>query len=338
MKKIFLSVFALATIGAFTTSCSSDSNSSDDKSEIHNDNPGNGGGSTNPGNGGGGTNPGNGGGGTNPGNGGGGTNPGNGGGGTNPGNGGGTPSNDAKFVHKVIIEDVTGTWCGWCPRVAEAIVRVKDHPKGSFVIPVAIHGNDSMAIPSILNPFGTRFQVTGFPFALINRSAKWEGDQPNNKSAVLNKIQNDSPIGIKISSNLNVDGSNGSGSGTVTASFKFSQGYENLKYVVYVLEKGIVKQNDPQHNYTSYFGGGSTLPNFVHNDVVRAVSGSVLGNDLGTVSSGQEVVKDNQQVAYNLFTKNLQNVEIVVFVTDASGKVLNAQVAHANETDRKSVV
>lgn len=297
MKKVFLSVFALATVGLFTTSCSSEGGSSDDTEIKPDDNP----------------------------------------------DGGGTPSNDAKFVHKVIVEDVTGTWCGWCPRVAEAIIRVKDHPKGKFVIPVAIHYGDSMQIGSasvVVNDFGEKYGTPdangnnsiGFPFALINRDVVWSGDQPNNKSAVLNKIQNDSPIGIKIASELTVNSSTGAGSGTITTSFKFNQGYQNLKYVIYVLENEVVRQGDAQSNYTEYFGGASSIPSFVHNDVVRAVSGNILGNTLGNVTSGQEVVKSNQQVSFSLFNKDLEKVEVVVYVMDSNGKVLNAQIAHANET------
>src|SRR5690606_10259159 len=31
------------------------------------------------------------------------------------------PNPPAKFVHKTLIEDVTGAWCQWCPRVTHAI-------------------------------------------------------------------------------------------------------------------------------------------------------------------------------------------------------------------------
>ena len=32
----------------------------------------------------------------------------------------------AKFKHRVLIEDFTGAWCGWCPRVSHAIELLKE--------------------------------------------------------------------------------------------------------------------------------------------------------------------------------------------------------------------
>jgi hypothetical protein len=42
-----------------------------------------------------------------------------------------------RFVQKVLIEDYTGTWCGYCPRVLNALDMV--HAETDDVIPVAIH-------------------------------------------------------------------------------------------------------------------------------------------------------------------------------------------------------
>lgn len=248
-----------------------------------------------------------------------------------PGNGGSTTT---IYKHRVLIEDATGTWCQHCPRVAYAIQQAKANAaNGDKIVAVAVHEGisnypDPMQIDAgvtLVNMYTNNFGLTGFPFGLINRTVKWNYPEPNNLAQAFNAInQQGSPVGIKISSNLTTSG------GTITAEFKFSQGYENLKYSVFVLENNVVTPQSPQINTTGYFNGQGA--NFVHNDVLRAVSGTATGNALGTVTPGQSITKDNQTVTYSLFNNDLSKVEVVVFVTDASGKVLNVRSAHANTT------
>lgn len=242
-----------------------------------------------------------------------------------PGNGGSTT---ARYQHRVLIEDFTGAWCGWCPRVSYSIEQVTAHQTlGDKIIPVAIHNGDVMQIPA-QSAISQLFGIQGYPTAYINRKNLWNSPENNNLAQVYNSINTQgSPVGIKIASNLTTSG------GTITASFKFSQGYENLKYHIFVLENGVVRTDDPQSNYTTFYGGQDEIPNFVHNDVLRGVSGTVTGNSLGTVTGGQEIVKSNQTITYTLNNNDLTKVDVVVFVTDNTGKnVINVQRAHANET------
>ncbi|RRJ93173.1 hypothetical protein EG240_01500 [Paenimyroides tangerinum] len=246
-----------------------------------------------------------------------------------PGNG----NTSVKYQHKVLIEDVTGTWCQWCPRVTYSIEKALEHETlGNKIIPVAIHFGDQMQIPAggTLDSF---FDVQGYPFALISRSEEWRSPQNNNLAQVYNTIQkNGSTVGIKITSELTNTG------GSVSASFKFSEGFSDLKYSIYVIENEVVLSSSPQKNSTTYYGGNgnpqapSSHPEFIHNDVLRAVYGTATGNSLGNATAGQEISKSGQNVSYTLYNKDLSKVEVVVFVTDSTGKVLNVQKAHANET------
>lgn len=249
------------------------------------------------------------------------------------GNGNGNTTSE-RYQHKVLIEDATGTWCQFCPRVTYSIQKAKENAThGNKVVAVAIHKGvssypDPMQIPAgvtLDNMFSQSYGLTGYPFGLINRTSKWTSPENNNLAQVFNAMnQQGSMVGVKISSNLTTTG------GTISASFKFSQGYENLKYTIYVIENGVVTPQSAQSNSTGYYNGEGA--NFVHNDVLRGVSGTATGNTLGNVTAGQEVVKGDQSITYTLFNNNLENVEVVVFVTDSSGKVLNVQSAHANQT------
>lgn len=68
--------------------------------------------------------------------------------------------------HNVLMEEVTGTWCMWCPRGAVAIEHLTEDYPGRFV-GIAIHGNDIMEIPEYYN---VKSQVPGLPGCLIDRT------------------------------------------------------------------------------------------------------------------------------------------------------------------------
>ena len=162
--------------------------------------------------------------------------------------------------------------------------------------------------------------VFSFPTIVINRA-----DETWNRQGIsqfFNSInQQGSKVGIKIASNLTNTG------GTISASFTFSEGYQNLRYGIYVLEHD-VKTSSAQAGTNGATGG----TNYVHKDVVRAVPSGVNHLEIGAITAGQEINKTAQTTSYTLFNDDLDKVEVVVFVTDANGKVLNVQSAKANET------
>lgn len=242
---------------------------------------------------------------------------------------------EARYTHKVLIEDTTGTWCQYCPRVSYALQQAKSNEaNGENVVAIAFHLGisnypDPMQIAGgqpLYNFFSSK-GLTGLPFAIINRDKVWRAPEPNNLAQAFDAInQEGSSVGIKISSDLSTNG------GKVSASFKFSEGYEDLKYTIFVIEHDVVTPQSPQQNTTSYFGGTRVDKDFVHQDVLRGFSGSITGNELGSVTPGEEVKFENQEVSFNLFNNDLSKVEVVVFVSDADNKVLNVQNTYANQT------
>ena len=195
---------------------------------------------------------------------------------------------ESGFQHKVLIEDFTGAWCGWCPRVSSSIEELVENNEDKIVA-VALHNNDKFA----LNPHQAILSETlwlkygypanpkpddkikrGYPFASLNRTAEWKAASNNkmnmNQATALAKPS--SNIGIKIASEL------GDTSGKINVSLKFKESYTNLKYVVYVVEDNLILA---QENYTTNYGGKGKKSDFVHKDVAIAVNnvdGSVVSN------------------------------------------------------------
>ncbi len=138
------------------------------------------------------------------------------------------------YVHKVLIEDFTGTWCQWCPRVSHSIELV--HRRTENVVVAALHRGASAG--SQYDPFNladagaleSALGVIGYPTAFINRSTAWTSPENNNVSQPIDMIKEGSAYGIYISSELTTT------SGTIDVSITFNKDLSNAKVVVYVME------------------------------------------------------------------------------------------------------
>lgn len=204
------------------------------------------------------------------------------------------------YQHRVLIEDFTGGWCGWCPRVTFSIEElVKSN--NDKVVAVALHNGDKFAFSphertlsnALWAKFGIPSDERGYPFAVLNRTEQWKAATNNtmntNQALSLNKTSSD--IGIKISSEL------GDTSGKINVSLKFNETYTNLKYVVYVVEDNLVLS---QENYTSNYGGKGKKPEFIHNDVAKATN-DVSGVSISNSSKGSEFNSGDISVSYKKF-------------------------------------
>ena len=229
----------------------------------------------------------------------------------------------SSFSKKAVVEDFTGTWCGWCPRLSYAASLVEEQTDKVFV--VGVHNRDQMA-----NSFGSalegEFSISGFPTAYIDRANKWQGNQPSNIEQALNAAEGTVNVGLAIESSL---------TGSVL-DFKVYQGFlENMtdvKLVVYVLEDGILAN---QINYTSYYGGVgssgvSTIVDFEHNGVLRYAATDVMGDPTTSTAGVHEKSYSVDLSSYDVLVP--ENTGVLAMLVDDSGKVLyNAQYVIAGQ-------
>ena len=186
------------------------------------------------------------------------------------------------YQANVLVEDYTGTWCGWCPRVSEAIRLLKQESDKISV--VAIHVGDDMEIAAA-NTLTSTFGVNSYPHVKLNRNSKWEGDQPNTLSVVTNLTNSPKKLGLALESTLDKR------TLSLKTKVQFGFPYNDLKLVVYILENGIIAD---QTNFTSYFsdlevytaGNGNPISKgFTHDNVLRKSLTAVLGDNISSSSS-----------------------------------------------------
>ncbi len=221
---------------------------------------------------------------------------------------------------KILVEDYTGSWCQFCPRIAYLLEEAVSN--NSNIIPVAIHseGADNAGYGMRYEYIGTMaeaFEVTGLPTAKINRIHTWGED------AALFDPYIETPVGLGLGINSNKTGNDLE----ITVKVGFDLNYSNeLKLIVYLLEDDLIYD---QTNSTSYYGGVNPIVDFEHDNVLRKAYTDVMG----------DVIDASQTISGNIFSKTFNvtvssnvedasKLEVVAFVVNGStNEVINAQSA-----------
>lgn len=237
---------------------------------------------------------------------------------------------ETNFVKRVLIEDYTGTWCGNCTRVLDAIETVK--AQTDKIVLVGIHRSSSNPSDANYDPYNfdmspfesTLINMTGYPKALLNRMTRWAPLEQNNIPQVINLTQGENPkLGVAMNSEILGNTIN------LDVKVKFSKDFSNLRLVVYVLENGLIYD---QVNYNvNLYGGVDPVPNFQHDHVLRACLTPLFGEVIsGSTNLGQTYTKTfSVPIPANIANSN--NIEFVAFVTDENNKAINSRKANPGE-------
>lgn len=228
---------------------------------------------------------------------------------------------------KIVVEDYTGAWCGFCPAVSAAINTLKGLTDNVSIVKLHETAN------SFPDPFDFEdidilketFEAFGFPQARINRTTVWS--QPYTPSEITSIAGQSTDLAIGISSSVsgndlavNVEAvyRNGVGSGD--------------KLVVYLIENGLIS---PQVNYynddpsSPYFGAGNPITDFEHNEVLRLSLTNVLGDEIsaaGPYELYQRTLNITMPAEYVV-----ENLEVVVMIVNSDNVALNSQYAKVGE-------
>lgn len=230
-------------------------------------------------------------------------------------------------VQRVLIEDYTGTWCGYCPRLQGAISKVMQLT--DYAVPIALHKSSGDANPdpyeyefigdlvSAYNPFGE------FPLGVLNRTIYWTD---NNPETPLGYIGGESSIGIAATtrvsgSQLNID-----------VRVVSTSSLTNRKIVVAAVENGLVHSqanylnNDPN---SEWYQMGNPIPEYENNHVLRHAMTNIFGDAIPSTDALKDFKKSYTMNLDNYFNNN-ENGDVVVFVLDDEGNVLQVKMIGFN--------
>ncbi len=228
---------------------------------------------------------------------------------------------NGSYVHKVLLEEYSGTWCGNCPRLLYGIDLLMQQTNKVIFVGTHLFGNDPF-ITSQGNSLAQSQGVSGVPNGKINRTLNWNGPQYENVNQVINEILPFATAGLAINSTI----TNNSLNINVKFNYKEALG-ANAKLTVYITED---KRYFTQSNYSAnLYGGLSSIPNFEYHSVLRAVVSSIAGDDVASSGTANE---KNYSLAVPTTILNIANAKVVAFLTNtATGKVVNVQEAKVGE-------
>ena len=223
-------------------------------------------------------------------------------------------------INKVIVEDYTGTWCGYCPPVAYAIYELKEVYDN--IISVGIHNNDELTIDQE-SDLRSELGISGFPSARLNRTISWF--DPYQISEVNSLLSEENNVAISIKSTLeNID---------LEVNLRIVSNIElvNHKLVIYLVESNLIYDQSNYFNYVedSYFYNlGNPIENYSHQDVLRKSITNISGNALDVIQPLIDY-KFNYNVEINPdFVQ--ENLAIVAMVVDSNNNAINSQFSEVN--------
>ena len=231
---------------------------------------------------------------------------------------------------KVIIEDYTGAWCGWCPE-GTVILENLEAANPTTLIAIANHNGDALQTPEGA-AIDAGLNVTSYPNGSIDRKMfSGEAKTSVSRSKWSNYFNQQAATTAKVSvsfSNTVYDAGTGNYTGKVNVKFTSAPtAGVPLKVQVYVLEDSIPATGSyAQENYSSSIqNGASPLTNWYHNNTLRDALGDAWGYT-GVIPA--------TPVLNTTYTKNIsftinpawvkKNIHLVAFVA-YDGAVANGE-------------
>ncbi|MBS1646524.1 MAG: Omp28-related outer membrane protein [Bacteroidetes bacterium] len=243
-------------------------------------------------------------------------------------------------VHKMVVEEGTGTWCGWCPRGTCYMDSMKVMHPDSVVL-VAVHNStsDPMQVPVYDNGMTSLPGFTGFPTITADRKTLYDPSQ------IFQAYSDHQPdfgfANIALAATLS--GSNLSVVASATTAVAMNGAYN---FAVVLTEDSLYGTSTAwdQHNY--YQGGASgqmrdgtsgwdfdVLPNPVpaasmhYDHVARSITGTYKGtnNSLpASMTAGGTYTYTFTSIPMNAAWKT-RNMKVILMLIDAGADhILNA--------------
>lgn len=244
---------------------------------------------------------------------------------------------DQFFPRKFVMEEGTGTWCGWCPRGIVAMREMKAKHPDDF-IGIAAHTSDQMAASNYQGLHSAFF--SGYPSAVINRDPGQVIDpSPEAVEAAYEKMDKQTDMGIGLSAEF-ADETRKKLNVTSLSTFGFSA--ENAKYRVafVVLENGVtgyVQSNNYAGGGQGEMGGFESMgANAVidFDDVARGIYKAYAGslNSLPKTIEPNTPYRFDYAITLPSSVQNPDNLEVAALLVNAStGIIENAAKVKVGE-------
>lgn len=246
-------------------------------------------------------------------------------------------------VNKVVAEELTGSWCGWCVRGIVALEETKKAHPEQFIA-IAVHGNDFLESPEYTDYIAGLIGSSGYTNSVVNRDRNTAGDP----EYIPVRFEQKASAPIEGYVTLETGGEDGLYEATAKVALNSNglDGHYRMAYAIVendVYEEG--NSNYVQHN--SYAGGANGemggyedlpeyVPDFHFQDVARGTIGDPSGIEGSLplrMDAGREYVT-TESFTLPETVLNVDNVYIVAMLIDTrSSGIVNADMAKLTADD-----
>jgi len=227
---------------------------------------------------------------------------------------------------RILFEEGTGTWCGWCPRGTVAMDEfATTHP--GVAAQVAVHNNDPMSVPAYDGYISN--MIGGYPSMVVDRKLVVD---PSELLNTYNQMQDAFGFAELTMGAVSVSG----GVATVPVTIVPAVDIAGAKLALIVTESNLSGEagtNWDQHNY--YSGGsqgamggfeseGSVVPNTKFHFVGRSITPSPTGGASGLPATVVAGTTYNASLTANVDASwNQANLQFIVVLLNADNEALN---------------
>lgn len=246
---------------------------------------------------------------------------------------------DDAFPRSLVLEEGTGTWCGYCPAGIVMMEGLKEAYPDGEVIRIAVHNGDEMA----LNPYQGFINnyTPGLPGAYANRCVQIVPNDFSNVEQVKTAYEDcaavGSPFGIDVEASTSVDEKDYVLSVKVTPAYDFDNSADRFRIATVMVQDGI-----GPYNQTNYFAGsgywgkwgesGSTVSTMYDDVASRIDNFNGANNTLPTqLSAGVTVSYTAYSAVRGLYGDVVRGV--VMLIDDITGYIVNAKVVEVSRTE-----
>lgn len=222
----------------------------------------------------------------------------------------------AGYVQKVLVEDYTGTWCGYCPRLAYNLEQAESQSDDIYGVALHNGSSDPMVAENYEDLLSNAYGITGYPSGRINRTTVWN----ESVSQLLNATGANGTLGLGLDTSLNGTAI------TIDVKVGYIAATSDMKLVVYLLEDGKIY---PQTNYMNndssspWYGAGNPINDFEHNNILRKAFTDIFGDAIPNgVAGGEYTQTFNVQMPSNV--EDDTKLQVIAFVVDNDGNAINA--------------
>jgi len=220
------------------------------------------------------------------------------------------------FTKKVLIEEFTASWCGYCPWGASIVENIIN--ENANVIPVAVHVRDGMAIDHSVFLEMT-YQNSSYPAGMVDR-APYDSVVSFNAGyftyLTANQLLLEAECGLAMRSKVSGD------IATIEVRAGFNTDLDgDYRLTVYLLEDGVTGSGygfdqvnwDNEEPQSDFYGMGDPIEGYVHDHTLRAVLSGELGDPLDDsvlISGGEHIASYSIDIS-NFNKKNLSAVAFI---------------------------